>query len=228
MSNSYWAFRVFIKSYLGQPFFAPQLALPLNASGPTGDLCSPHPHAAALEGTEVSPMTGTEWLHHRLCHKSLAQDKEKSLVGAWTAVFYSLDSFHFLILLPSSIQCKGDNNLTWLHLHWQKRHIIIFIWQRTVARWQAQKLPTLEGGGSLKRETAEGITFRPWCHTACTNNISHKSKEIIPHRFNQVYSRGSTHWVQIHRAAGIRADTQSQQQLTMRAMNRPKSCTAGI
>lgn len=57
---------------------------------------------------------------------------------------------------------------------------------------------------------------------------STKSKEAKAYQLNQACSRGSTNCVQIQRAAGIKTDTQSQQQLTMRAMNRPKSCTAGI
>ncbi len=91
MSKPSRVLRVLIKSHQERLFVAPQLALILSASGPTGDLCSPHPHAAALEGTEVSPLTGKEWLHRRLCHRSLAETKTGGLVvpgqqrfTAWT------------------------------------------------------------------------------------------------------------------------------------------------
>lgn len=91
MSKSSGVLRVYIKSHREQLSVAPQLALPLSASGPTGDLCSPHPRAVALEGTEVSPLTGKEWLHRRLRHRSLAETKTGGLVvpgqqrfTAWT------------------------------------------------------------------------------------------------------------------------------------------------
>lgn len=126
----------------------------------------------------MSPLTGKEWLHHRLCHRSLIETKTGSLVVPGQTRFTAWTHYLSPFSHRSLIQCKADNNLTWLHLHWQKCHIVILIWQRAVACWQAWKpLPATEGGGSLGRETAEGITSRPRCRTACTNNITHKSKE---------------------------------------------------
>lgn len=112
----------YIKSHLEQLFVAPQLALPLNALGPTGDLCSPHPRAAALKGTEVSPPTGKEWLHRRPCHPRLAETKTAGLVVPGQQRFTTeTHSLLEIIISPGSISTdrsatsssSSDNGL-WL------------------------------------------------------------------------------------------------------------------
>lgn len=190
------------------------------------------------------PCRRQRWLHTQ---------RKNSWVTVCVAGFCPRPRREELLVVPGPIPIPHspphyylrDNNLTWLHLHRQKCHIIILIWQRPKICWQLGKMlpATVERGGLWG---AIIFCYAHTCTHTCTHTCmracmhaqlhvhtetcacTHAQIKELPHQFIQACSWGSTHSIQTHRVAGISMETQSQQQLTMRVMNRPKSCTAGI
>lgn len=137
-----------------------------------------------------------------------------------TPVFYSLSSFNHLPIIYT--QCWGQRRLSHLApsppTEAPRRRP-----RPTEARdWPTDPRTACSCGG--RQRFTSGVPGLARCRRGLRVN----GEETAPHRLIQACSRGSTHSVHTHSAAGISTDTQNQQQLTMRAMNRPKSCTAGI